>query len=280
MKKPLVFSFVKEQKIFMTLLMSLLTFLSVLCLGLVVALGTAVLRWNQQWDLMATVQVLPGGDAAAVQKVLDSMRPAIAESRQISESDAARLLRPWLKDSDVLMRYIPKMTEVKFKTGGDVGLASKAIGAVPGARFVRHTDGMRAATGAGWKVIFLSVLVLALVLGAIVACVSYITRNITLIHGRELEILNQIGARDSFVARQLMAVIAQISAAAALVGFAAAAPALILVTSIAHSIKVGMFTQMDISPAGWALLFGLAAGIVALSIMTARRTVIRILRKE
>ena len=278
MKTPLVFSFVKEQRTFLTLLMSLLTFLAVLCLGLAIALGTAVRTWNAQWDMMATVQVLPQGDWTGALRALDSVRADIAAENHITEAEAARMLRPWLKDGDALGQYIPKMVEVKFKSRAGLNAAGDKIKDVPGARFVRHTDGMKASARAGWKVIILSVLILFLVMGAIVACVSYITKNTTLIHRRELEILNQIGARDSFVARQLMKAIAKICLAAAVIGFALAAPALMVITSIAHSMRVGMFTQMTISGAGWAVLAGLAAGIIILAVSAARKTSMRILR--
>ena len=263
----------------MILLMSLLTFLAVLGLGLAIALGTAVYKWNAQWRLMATVQVLPGGDWTGAQKVLESSRSDIATQIEISEQESARMLRPWLKDGEVLTQYIPKMMEVQFKSQSALSNAASSLGDIQGARFIRHTDGMRGAFAAGWKVIALSVLILFLVLGAIVACISYITRNITLIHQRELEILNQIGARDGFIAQQLMKTIAKICFAAAAIGFAFAAPALLLVTSIAHSIRVGMFTQMHIPKVGWGVLAGLAGCIIILALLTARKTVMGILRK-
>ncbi|MCL2017837.1 MAG: hypothetical protein FWG80_03660 [Alphaproteobacteria bacterium] len=279
MKAPLVFSFVKEQRTFLMLLMSLLTFLSVLCLGLAIALGTAVTRWNMQWNMMATVQIMPGGDIDGTQKALEAIKQDIASTKNISEADSVRMLRPWLKDSEALKQYIPKMIEIEFKSRTGLSQADSVIKEISGARFIRHTDGMRGAIGAGWKVIVLAVVVLAMVLGAIIACISHITRNITLIHRRELEILHQIGARDNFIAGQLMKVIAKICAAAAAIGFTLASPALLVVTSIAHSMRVGMFTQMAIPSIGWIILGGLSIGIILLSVFTAKKTVIKILNK-
>ncbi|MCL2758105.1 MAG: hypothetical protein FWE64_02155 [Alphaproteobacteria bacterium] len=279
MKTPLVFSFVREQKTFLTLLMSLLTFLSVLSLGLVISLSSAIIRWNAEWSLMATVQILPGGDAAAARRVVDAARADIQGVREISEADATRMLRPWLSgDGGALSEYIPKMMEIRFRRRAAIGAMAEQIRPIQGARFARHNDAMRQTAGVGWRVILLSALVLALVLGAVVACISYITRNITLIHRRELEILNQIGAKDSFVARQLMIAIARICGVAAAIGFAAAVPALLVISGIASSIRVGMFSQMAMPPAGWILTAMLAGAIVVLSIWTAKRTVMEILK--
>ena len=283
MAKPLVFSFMKEQRTFLMSLMGLLSFLAVLCLGLVISLGTAVNRWGMQWDLMATVQVLPGPSAQSgaeiVTKILDNMRGDIAEMREISTEDATRMLRPWLSGGDALTGYIPKMTEVKFKSRTALRTARDKIIGIQNVRFVSHSDGMRASTSAGWKIIMLSVLVLGLVLGAVVLCISYITRNITLIHRRELEILNQVGARDGFIARQLMIIIARITTVAVALGFAVALPVLLFIISMARSFRIGMFTQMAVPGAGWAALFLLAVGITVLAIWTARRTVLGILRR-
>ncbi|MCL1786275.1 MAG: hypothetical protein FWG39_03985 [Alphaproteobacteria bacterium] len=283
MKTPLVFSFIKEQKVFLTLLMSLLTFLSVLGLGLVISLSTAITRWNAEWSLMATVQITPGATANSaadsVRKILDGADSGVAARHEISESDAKRILRPWLQDGGVLAQYIPKMTEIKFKDRAGMNAMAEKIKSVPGARFVRHNDAMQRSADIGRRIIFLSVFVLLLVLGAAAACVSYITRNITLIHKRELEILNLIGAHDSFVAAQLMFIIARICATAAIIGFAAGVPALLIISGISAGMKVGMFSQMAIPFFGWVMLFLLAGGIIALSVWTARRTVIDILKE-
>lgn len=68
MKKSVVFSLVREQSVFMTVIMALLTFLTVLALGIALAIGTGVVRWNSQWDLYATVQIMNTENTDAVKK--------------------------------------------------------------------------------------------------------------------------------------------------------------------------------------------------------------------
>ena len=278
MKYPLIFSFVKEQRTFLTALMALLSFLAVLCLGLVISLGTAVGRWNAQWNLMATVQIMPGIDAAVAHKILDGARANIAGQREIGADESARMLSAWLSGGNALTQYIPKMIEVKFKSAGALKDVREKIDEIDGVRLITFADGMRAATSAGWQIILLSVFVLGLVLGALVLCVSYITRNITLIHRRELEILNQIGARDGFIAWQLMIIIARLGTMGALAGLVTAVPVLLIIISMARGMRVGMFTQMAIPGAGWFLLCSLSAAIIVLAIWTTRRTVMGILK--
>ena len=57
-KTTLVFSLVKEQSRFMTTVISILTFLSVLAFGVALAIGGGVTHWNNQWEKYATVQVI------------------------------------------------------------------------------------------------------------------------------------------------------------------------------------------------------------------------------
>ena len=282
-KTPLVFSFVREQKSFMILLVGLLSFLSILALGLVISLGTAIHRWNAQWSLMATAQVIPSATAsasqAAVMQIISASDSGVESYTIISVDEATQMLRPWLGGSDALTQYIPWMAEIRFTDATAVGATAELIGAIDGARFIRHNDTMRGTTAIGFRVIGMAALVLLLVLGAVVLCISYITRNITLIHKRELEILNQIGARDSFVAKQLMIIIGRIAAVAVAAGFVFAVPALFAISAIASGAKTGMFTQMSIPWFGWLILLFLAIDIIALSIWTANRTVIKILNK-
>ena len=47
-KTNLVFSVVREQSVFMTVVVSVLTFLSVLALGIALSIGTGVIRWHKK----------------------------------------------------------------------------------------------------------------------------------------------------------------------------------------------------------------------------------------
>lgn len=276
-KAPLVFSFVREQKTFMSALIGLLSFLGVLALGISIAIGTAVVRWNQHWDLYATVQIMPKGDAKLAEKIIDSNMQKFESAKKISQDEIDKMLRPWLSGGRALENYIPQMYEIKFKSKNDMADISALIEPIPGARFLSHSAGMKSSTGAGIRIILISGFVLLLILGAIGICVSYITRNITMIHKRELGILNQIGAGDGFIIRQLMIVIARITAGASMVGFLIAAPILLLITQMAHGTKVGLMSQMAITGIGWVALILMPLIITVASIIIVKNTTLQIL---
>lgn len=279
MKTPIVFSLVREQSVFMTAIMSLLSFLAVLALGVGLSIGTGVMRWNAQWDKFATVQIMDSDNATAVKKVINDNRDKMVSVNEITSDQMTELLRPWLSGgTGVLKNYLPQMYEIKFNTRADM----TAIGAQisKSARFLTHSDALRTSTRAGWYMIMISTLVLAMVLGSITICISYIARNTAMLHRRELEILNQIGASDSFVARQMQIIVAKISGAAGAAGFCAAALVLLMILGTAHSARVGLMAMMGLGMGGWIALVMLPIAIVIFSIYITRRTTLKILAND
>ena len=277
MKKPPVFSIVREQSIFLTVLMSVLSFLAVLCLGITISIGTAVSRMQGGWDRMASIQIMPGGDMSSVQKILESSTSRLTSINTVSDEEVSRMLRPWMGGGNVLKNYVPKMIELKFKEKQDVSVVAGKIRDLPNVRFMTHADGMRNIINAGWKIMLIAIFVMALAGCAIAACVAYITRNITLVHKRELEIMNIIGARDKFIARQLQFAVAKISAIAAAAGFLVAAVFLVLINAMAHDSRVGLMANMNIGAMGWGVLVILSLSLVVLSVYIARKTTMKVL---
>lgn len=278
MKKPIVFSVIKDQSVFMTAIMSLLTFLAVIALGISLAIGTGVVRWNSQWDLYATVQIMDTDNTANVKKIFDENTDKITHVTEITTEQMRDLMRPWISGGGALENYLPKMYEVEFTTTDALEQIGPQISKY--ARFLTHADALNASTSAGWKMILIASFVLVLTLGAIGLCISYITRNMALLHRRELEILNQIGATDAYVAHQMQIIIAKICTIAGGIGFVVAAPVLLLILSTAHSARVGLMAMLDISGAGWITLLLLPIVIIIFAIWMTKRTTLNILKNK
>lgn len=278
MKKPIVFSLVREQSIFMTAIMSLLTFLSVLTLGVALSVGTGVMRWNSQWDLFATVQVTDPKKNDATAKILTDNADKIKHIAEISTEQMQDLMSPWISGGSVLKNYLPKMWELEFNSKQDLITVGEQLS--KNARFLTHATALKSSTSAGWKMIAMSGLILALTLGAIGVCISFIARNTAMLHRRELEILNQIGASDNFVARQMQMIVGKICLHASGIGFIAAIPVLLLIISTAHSARVGLMAMLGLSGGGWFALAMLPIAIIVFAIWVTRRTTIKILQNN
>ncbi len=274
-KTALVFSIVKEQSVFMTVVISVLTFLSVLALGIALSIGTGVIRWNGQWDKYATVQVMNPENTAAVKNIFTENTDKIESVREISKSEMERMMQPWLSNGAKINNYLPQMFEIKLKNASDMTNIKNSLSQK--AKFLTHTSALKSSVSAGWKLVSITIFVMILMLISIGVCVSCISKNIAMLHKHELEILNQIGATDKFVAHQMQIIVAKISSIACLIGFLIAMPIICLILSTAHSARVGLLATLSLSTGDIIALFMLPVLIVIFSAYITNKTTLKIL---
>lgn len=170
------------------------------------------------------------------------------------------------------------MYELKFNTRGD--LQSVGTELSRHARFLTHAEALRGATGAGWRMMLIAGLVLALAIGAITVCISYIARNTAMLHRRELEILNQVGAGDAYIAKQMQIIVGKITITAAAGGFIAAVPMLWLILGAARASRVGLMAMINLNAITWIILMLLPVAITVFAIFITRRTTLKILKNN
>ena len=274
-KKTLVFSLVREQSIFMTVVISVLAFLSVLAFGIALAIGGGVTRWNSQWDKYATVQITNPDNAASVKKIFDSNTDKIESIKEITKTEMEHIMQPWVSSGAKLNNYLPQMFEIQVKNIKDIESLKQQIASK--AKILTHASALKPSMSAGWKLVTITSFVLALILVSIGVCISYISRNIAMLHKHELEILNQVGATDKFIARQMQIIVAKISTLACLIGFVVAAPILMLIMASARSARVGLLATLSLSGNSWLALFLLIIIIIAFSVYITKKTTIKIL---
>lgn len=278
MKRPTVFSLVHEQSVFMTVIVSLLTFLSVLALGISLSIGTGVIRWNSQWDRYATIQLMDNAKTKQVQETITKNSDKIKTVKQITTAQMQELMSPWISGNSVLKNYLPQMWEIEFTTKSDLETVGPEFS--QHARFLPHARALKTSTSAGWKMIAMSSLILILTLGAIGFCISYIAHNTAMLHRRELEILNQVGASDNFIARQMQIIVGKICLSACSIGYLCALPIILVILSTAHSARIGLMAMLGLSSTGWILLTILPITIIIFSIWITKRTTINILKNS
>ena len=98
-----------------------------------------------------------------------------------------------------------------------------------------------------------------------------------MLHKHELEILNQVGATDSFIAKQMQIIVAKISGIACLIGFIVAVPILLLILATAHSARIGLLATLTLSGNSWLALLGLTLSIIIFSVYITKKTTLKIL---
>ena len=274
-KNALVFSVVREQSVFMTVVISVLTFLSVLALGIALSIGTGVIRWNMGWEKYATVQIMTPDNTMSIKKIFEENANKIESVNEISKSEMERMMKSWVSGGAKISNYLPQMFEIKLKDAKDMKIIGEKIGGK--AKFIPHSAALRNSVSAGWKLVSITVFVMLLMLVSIGVCVSCISRNIAMLHKHELEILNQVGATDNFIAKQMQIIVAKISALACLIGFIIAMPILELILSTAHSARVGLLATLTLSAIDVIILFALPIFIVMFSVYLTKKTTLKLL---
>lgn len=277
-KNALVFSIVREQSVFMTVVISVLTFLSVLAFGIALSIGTGVAHWNHQWENYATVQVFSSENGPAVKKIFEDNSDKIESINEISKSEMERMMHSWISSGAKLNNYLPQMFEIKLKDANDMQMIKEKIS--PKAKFLPHSNALKTSVSAGWKLISITMLVLILMLVSIGVCVSCISRNIAMLHKHELEILNQVGATDNFIANQMQIIVAKISSIACLIGFVVALPIIGLILSTAHSARVGLLATLSLSAGNIVALFALPIFIILFSVYITKKTTLKLLANK
>ena len=274
-KKSLVFSLVREQSVFMTVVISVLTFMAVLAFGIALSIGTGVKQWNGQWDKYATVQVVNSDHLTAVKKIINENSNKIESTREISKSEMEQLMRPWISNGAKLSGYLPQMIEIKTKNTSYINELKKQI--EPHAKFLTHSSALKTSMSAGWKLVFITIFILIIILASIMFCVSCISRNIAMLHKHELEILNQVGASDKFIAHQMQIIVGKISSVACLIGFATAIPVMTLILLTARSARVGLLATLSLSLPDIIAIILLPIIIVIFSVYITKETTLKIL---
>ena len=275
-QKKLVFSLIQEQSRFMTVIMSVLTFLSVLTFGIALMIGTGVIRMNAQWDLYATIQTTDSNDVPKIREILTANHEIIQNNSELSQGQMMELMSPWVSGGTALQKYMPTMWEVKFKTPDDLKKFQAQI--TPYAKFLTHKNALKNPIRSGWYLIAISALVLLLAFGAISICISYIAHNTAMLHKRELEILNQIGASDSFVANQMQIIVAKICIHATIYGFILGMPFLFLILGAAKTARIGLMSMIALNTFDWILLLLLPILITIFAIRITKHTTKKILK--
>lgn len=277
-KTNLVFSLVREQSTFMTVVISVLTFLSVLAFGIALSIGTGVIRWNNQWEKYATIQITNLDNTKSIKKIFENNTDKIESVTEISREDMERMMKPWISSGANLTNYLPQMFEIKLKKSSDMQFIKNEISTR--AKFLTHTSALRASMNAGWKLVSITSFILLLMLTSIGVCVSYISRNIAMLHKHELEILNQVGATDKFIAHQMQIIVGKISIIACTIGFVTAVPVILMILRTAHSARIGLLATLSLSGTNWLELMTLPIAIIIFSIYITKRTTLKILSKN
>lgn len=271
---------------------AVMAFLAALALGASLVAERAAISWRTGLAGRVTVQILPPEKSrssldAQIAAALSVLRntPGIAHASLVSEQDTMALVRPWLgADALVGDLPLPRLIDATVTPGARIDidrLRTRLKTAAPDSVLDDHTRWLARLRSLAHGVIWSAYGVLALIALATAATVSFATRAGLEAHHEIVELLHQMGARATFIARAfewhyfLAALIAgAIGAAFAAVLYGASGALEVAgVEAVPFLPPIGL----HVSEMLWLGAVPIAASVIAL--MTARLSVLGVLRR-
>lgn len=247
------------------------------------AQGAAALaeRWQRGAAAAVTVQ-LPDAEPARTDRALAALRamPEVAEAGAVDPARLAELLRPWLGGVAAPGGGLPLPAVIELRLRDartDPVLIGDRLAAVaPGAVVEAHGLWVQRLAALARSLQALSWAVLALVAGVAAAVVAVATRAGLAARRDAVEVLHGLGARDGEIAGRFARRLGLLAAGGALLGTAAAVPALWLLADLAAPWTGAMAGGLAALP--WGALGALPPVAFLVGWATAQLTVRRWLR--
>ncbi len=279
-------------------IIAIMCFLASLALGAMLAVNDAAAKWSNNLSGALTIQLKasPKMDEAtqiATTREILAKTEAVASVRVLSKAASAKLLEPWLGNQGVLNELpLPVLVEVtldgrhdnKGKGADDFSaLRQKLETSVPGSVLDDHrrwNDQLdRVSSALRW----LAFCILTLIVGATSMIIIFATRSGLAANEHIVEVLHLVGARDALIAREFQNHFLWIAVWAGLMGIGGAGITFVLLGQASRSSWAGdMFAflpTLAFEPSFYVFLLLIPLGTVALTVITARITVIHTLTK-
>ena len=285
-----------ESSRFLPWIVAFIVFLAAAGVAAALVVNEAVSRWNRGISSAITVQVPPptqpdpGVARRRVEAAAGVLRgmPGVAAVEIVPDARVRALLEPWLGGSRGLDDLpLPTLIDVRMSAPDAVDLTAmrQQLAAVaPEISVDSHRlwlDELIARVRIAQAVAIGIVLLNAL---AAVGTVVFATRTGLMVHQRVIEVLHLMGATDAYIARQFAMQALRLGLRGGLIGIVPAIAALVLVTRVGgdwSGVDFGgwLGPRLALGPWQWAALLLVPVGTAAIAVVTAWRTVMRMLEK-
>lgn len=194
----------------LTVTMAVMSYLACLAIGALILVDRAVESWTSGLAREMTIQVrfVRGVDLAAELEKARSIAaafPGVVEAQILDEKAGAKLLEPWLGTRSLEGLPVPRLIRVVGDSGSppDVEALTSRLEAVKGVHLDTHRKWEAELTRMARALSLLSYAILALISISAVAIVVFATRAVLQANRPVVDLLHLVGARDSYIARQI-----------------------------------------------------------------------------
>jgi len=277
----------------LTVTMTVMSYLACLAIGALILTDRAVKSWTSGLSREMTIQIreLQASDInAEVEKVsaILSQTPGIESFEVLDRAVGAKLLEPWLGKHNVDELPIPRLVRViiRDRAPPDIEQLRSALQAVKGATLDTHQRWQTELTRMARALSVLSYAVLGLICISAVAMVVFATRAVLQANRPVVELLHLVGATDGYVARQIDGRFLKTGLVSGFLGMMLGLATFFLLSltgangsgGIADASRSLVFAPPGSAMLSYGSLFAVPPGATLIGLLTARMTLIRMLR--
>lgn len=189
---------------------AILTFLAALCAGAAELVATSSAQWQASVANEATIQIRPQAQRDTDELVADAVAiarstPGIIAAEPFSLAQSERLLEPWLGAGlDLGELPVPRLIVLRVSDDNPVDFSDlrQRLRTVPGASLDDHAQWLARLSSMAQTIVGIGVALVVLVLIATGLAVAFATRGAMAGNKGIVEVLNYVGARDSYIASE------------------------------------------------------------------------------
>jgi cell division transport system permease protein len=194
----------------LTVTMAVMSYLACLAIGALILVDRAVASWTGGLAREMTVQVrlVRGADVETevgkARRILVNY-PGIADAQVLSVEESGKLLEPWLGGRSVEGLPVPRLIRVVLDPAlpFDAAGLEQNLSEVKGAALDSHQHWEAELTRMARALSALTYAILLLIIISAIAIVVFATRAVLQANRPVVDLLHLVGARDSYIARQI-----------------------------------------------------------------------------
>lgn len=271
----------------LTVTMAVMSYLACIAIGALILVDRAVKSWTSGLSQEMTVQVahVRGADIAAelakAQAIVSGF-PGILEAEVLPEEAGAKLLEPWLGTRALEGLPVPRLIRVVADPAQqpDVAGLEKALAGVKGVHLDTHRKWEAELTRMARALSVLSYAILLLISISAIAIVVFATRAVLQANRPIVDLLHLVGARDSYIARQIDGRFLRTGLLSGFIGVGLGLLTFLLLgfsngTGMAAASRSLLFSAPEIAVWSYGFLFAVPVAATLICLITARITLMR-----
>ena len=271
----------------LTVTMAVMSYLACLAIGALILVDRAVTSWTSGLSQEMTVQVahVRGTDITAELKKAQAIVagfPGILKAEVLPEEAGAKLLEPWLGTRALEGLPVPRLIRVVADPAHQPDLQGleKALAEIKGVHLDTHRKWEAELTRMARALSVLSYAILFLISVSAIAIVIFATRAVLQANRPIVDLLHLVGARDSYIARQIDGRFLRTGLLSGFIGVGLGLLTFLLLgfssgNGMAEASRSLLFAAPEIAIWSYGFLFAVPVAATLICLITARVTLMR-----